>query len=198
MDATAKIKKCGECKNEFPKTTEYFFLRIIKQKLVDGSTVEYLSLKSICKKCHGTKANELRIQKRCNEMGCETKDYRENWKKQYSKTRTLNPEISHLHYSLRGGIRKKIRKGYKYTNHEQYKLDCRSNVSMCHRKYDYGDKKLLTTKDINNKRTQVMSDSYLALAIGLSVNEIPKEMIETKRLIYTLKRELRNNNFKIR
>lgn len=193
-----ETKICGTCKKKLPKTDEYFFRRIIKQKLANGSIVEYLSYKSSCKKCFGKKGNERRIRNRCAEMGCSINEYRTKWKEQYSKTRRLYPEINDLPEHIRIAVRIKIHKGYIYTTYDQYKLDCRSNVSMARRKYDYGSKKILSEKDKNSMAILKLTNARLALGTGMSVREIPEEVLETKRLIITLKRELKSNNIKIR
>ena len=179
-------KVCGTCKIEFPKTEEYFFKRVIKQQNKSGFSV-YYSFKSNCIKCHGKKGMALKIKKRCQEMNCEVSEYRENWKKQYSKTRTKYiEEISHLPVGTRNTIMKKIHGGYKFTNYEKYRLDWRKELSKSKRKYDYGN------LDFIPKGTQAgiknITDAYIALCLKKSVKEIPKEMIETKRLIIKLKR----------
>ena len=134
-----ETKICIGCKNELPKTLEFFFRRVIKQKMADGSIKEYKTFKSYCKKCHAEKGNERRIEKRCKEMGCSTEDYRENWKKQYSKTRIKHPEIKHLPESVQCTLRKWLDNGYEFTTYEQFRIDCRKQTSKLRRKYDYGD-----------------------------------------------------------
>ena len=50
----------------------------------------------------------------------------------------------------------------------------------------------------HKKRRQELVDSYVAHVMHISLRDIPPEIIETKRLIIKLRRELRSNNIKIR
>lgn len=187
---TETIKKCTCCGLEFPKTEEYFFRKNIKQKLASGKTVIYHSFRAVCKKCHVKKNEERRIKKRCKELNCEISQYREYWKKQYSETRTTVKGISNLPEGVKNVIRKKVKNGYVFTNYEQYRIDCRKNISKAKRKYDYGD------IDFVPKATQTgikhLTDGYIALTLNAKVKDVPKEMIEFKRLTIQLKRELEN------
>ena len=182
-----ETKTCTSCKLEFPKTKEYFFVKVVKQKNKSGLAI-YHSLREICKKCHGKKGKENRVEKRCKEMNCDVLKYRENWKKQYSETRTIIKEISHLAKGVQSVIRKKIKNGYVFTTYEKYRIDCRKNVSKSRRKYDYGD------LDFVPKGTQTgikhLTDAYIALSLKAKVKEVPKEMLEFKRLTIQIKREL--------
>jgi hypothetical protein len=133
------MKTCNTCKNEFPKTTQYFFNKVIKQKLSNGEIAVYNCLRSDCKKCHGKKGVIRKVKKRCIELKCNVSDYRENWKKQYSETRTKH----------------NIPKGMP----------------------------VMTYHSIN------VTDIYVANKLKKKVSELPKEVIETTRLIIKLKRE---------
>jgi hypothetical protein len=183
------IKKCTSCNLEFPKTDEYFFAKITKQQTKNGLAI-YHSFRAICKKCNGKKGEENRLKKRCKEMNCDVSQYRENWKKQYSETRTIIKEISHLPKGVQSVIRTKIKNGYVFTTYEKYRIDCRKNLSKSHRKYDYGD------LDFVPKGTQTgikhLTDAYIALCLKAKVKEVPKEMLEFKRLTIQIKRELEN------
>lgn len=187
-----ETKACSNCKVEFPKTTDFFYSKVVKQKNKKGISIYYL-LRSICKGCNNEKTEKNRIKKRCLELGCSIEDYEENWRKDLYQKLKKNPNIHGL--GLSSGqinlLNKKIKNGYKFTTVEQYKIDCRLNVSKCRRKYDYGDMSFVTIKQSNQKRTENITDSYLANIIGLSVSEVPKEILKTKRLIIKLKRELK-------
>jgi hypothetical protein len=199
MNTQDLIKKCSCCKLDFPKTHEFFFKKTIKQKNASDKIAIYNSFRSVCKKCHAAKMKMNQRLKRCGEMGCDLVSYEENWKKQYSKTRTLNPEISHLPNGTITSIRKRIRKGYTYTTYEQYKLDCRKNISKAKRKYDYGNIDFVPTSEINKMRIQSLTDSYVALSLGISVyDDVSKSVFETRKLIIRLKRELKDKGIKIK
>ena len=192
------FKICGNCKNEFPKTEDYFFKRIIKQKNINGSIVEYKSFRSMCKKCHANKTLEYTHKKRCDDLKCNIEDYNEKWKHQYSETRTKFPDIKDIPYGKRGSVLEKLRTGYKYSTYEQYKIDCRASVSKVKRKYDYGDVDFVSIQERNRSSIKNLTDSYIALLLKKKVRDLPKEIIETKRLIIKLERELINNNIKIK
>ncbi len=137
MPSAFVLKKCTCCKLEFPKTEDYFFAKVIKQQNKSGLAI-YHSFRAICKSCNNKKTEEKRIKKRCKEMNCNVSDYRENWKKQYSETRT------------------------------KYKTE--------------------TTKSKYHSKN--LTDTYIK-QLYRSV-KVPKEMIETKRLLIELKRTLKN------
>jgi hypothetical protein len=132
------MKTCGTCNKEFPKTTEYFFKKTIKQKLSNGEIAIYNSFRSDCIKCHGKKGHKRKVEKRCLELKCSVSEYRTNWKKQYSNTRTKH----------------NIPKGMP----------------------------IMTYHSIN------VTDIYVANSLKKKLSELPKEVIETTRLIIKLKR----------
>lgn len=138
---TMEFKKCKSCNLEFPKTKDYFFITSKKQQNKSGLAI-YKVYKSVCKKCHGKQGNEIRIKNRCLEMNCNVSEYRDNWKKQYSKTRT----------------------------------------------------KIFTEKNqtVMKYHVENLTDTYIANRLKLSIKELPKEIIETKRLLLTIKREIKN------
>lgn len=187
-----ETKVCTKCKKEFPKTTDFFYGKVVKQKNKKGISIYYL-LRAMCKSCNNEHTEKNRIKKRCLELGCSIDEYEEYWRKDLYQKLKKNPNIHGL--GLSSGqinvLNKKIKNGYKFTTVEQYKLDCRANVSKCRRKYNYGDISFVTTKQINQKRIENISDSYIANSMGLPVSEVPKEILTTKRLIIKLKRELK-------
>ena len=189
MPSAFVLKKCTCCNLEFPKTEDYFFAKVIKQQNKSGLAI-YHSFRAICKSCNNKKGEANRIKKRCKEMNCDVSDYRENWKKQYSETRTFVKEIAHLPKGVQSVIRKKIKDGYVFTNYEQYRIDCRKNVSQVKRKYEYGNIDFVP-KGIQTG-IKYLTDGYIALILKAKVKEVPKEMIEFKRLTIQLKRELEN------
>ena len=132
-----ETKICTCCKKQYPKTEEYFFKKITKQQNKSGLGI-YYSFRAICKNCNNKKGELNRIKKRCEEMNCDVLDYRENWKKQYSETRTKHKRNSTI---------------MKY-------------------------------------HSENLTDIYIKNL--LKSNNLPKEIIETKRLLITLKRELKN------
>ncbi len=156
---------------------------------------EYNTFRSNCKKCHSAKGEAQRVKKRCEEMNCNVEDYRENWKKQYSETRTKYPEITHLPKCVQWTLRKWIDNGYVFTTYEQYKIDCRKQTSKLRRKYDYGDIDFVPVKARSRCNIENLTDAYVALSMNFKTKEVPKGMIKNKRLILKLKRELKLTNY---
>jgi len=53
-------------------------------------------------------------------------------------------------------------------------------------------------KELDDKRRKKLCPSYVAYSMRVSVKDLTPEVLETKKLIIKLKRELKNNNVKIR
>jgi hypothetical protein len=187
-------KICTVCKKELLKNTDNYFLSKKKQLTANNTIKYYYVFKSLCKKCHGIKRNTLRVKKRCEDMQCSVADYRTNWKKQFSKTKTIHPEYLPLNRKTRVEIAKLVTMGYIFTTYEQYRLDCRKKQSVRMRKYDYGDVDFVTSKLRGRYRIDNLPDCYIATSLKKSVKEVPKTILESRRLIIQLKRELKINN----
>ena len=194
-------KICGSCKKEYPKNKKYFFIKISKQKLASGKIAIYKGFRSNCKKCHQIKTEERRVSKRCVEMNCNISDYRDNWKKQFSKTRTTDLVAkSQLTEGRYNGYRVLFKKGL-VKNVKEYneKVFINKHSKPWLRKYDYGGKVFLEDKerrDKNNKnKIENITDTYIVNYLGYKKGEVPKEIIETKRLLIKLKRELNITNY---
>lgn len=204
-----QYKTCGTCKVEYPKNTQYFFARKIKQYNSKGELKIYDSFRSDCKKCAAKKGEKRRVIKRCKEMNCDISKYRENWKKQYSKTRTIDlyakkhlTEGSYNHF-------KRLLKKDSSLNYENYlKIIEDSKKQRDKRIKDYvlskqkyftkEDKRLALRMYAKNEKDR-LTDSYVAnLVMRCKISDLTPEIIETKRIIIKLKRELKANNIKIR
>lgn len=184
-------KVCNECGIKYPMTKEYFFTKTTKYKLADGTMGQCTSFRWICKKCHGENTYLRKKKEVCKEYGCELKDYDETWKKRLSQAKTLYAELD-IPKHRRGYILHRIKNRYHYTTFEQYKKDLKINIingSKSRRKYDYGDVDYITSDMRNKMYMKHITDARIALSIGLSVKDVPKEIIEVKRLLIMLKRE---------
>lgn len=196
------FKKCTCCNSKFPKTTDYFHSKKVKQQNKGGLTV-YFSLRSVCKKCHSKKTNKRRVEKRCKIMGCDISEYRENWKKQYSKTRTVDldaknnltpSQYTHFKRLLRSNV---VANHLEYLTHIEINKGIRNNrivVSvLAKQKYFTKDDKRKAKNTYNKNNRERLTDAYVAnVLIGCKVEDLPVEIIETKRNIIKLKRELKN------
>tara|TARA_R110002153_G_C13171177_1_gene484112 strand:+ start:65 stop:670 length:606 start_codon:yes stop_codon:yes gene_type:complete len=196
-----KYKTCGTCKKELPKTLDYFFVKTTKQKLASGKIAIYKGFRSNCKKCHAVKGGERRVRKRCKELDCNVSDYRENWKKQYSKTRTIDlfakKELTEGQYNV---YKSYLKKGIVF-NLEEHKemVYINKHSKPWLRKFDYGGKIFLDNKEtrIKSNRNKIdnITDSYIVNYLGYRKNEVPIEIIQSKRLLIKLKRELNITNY---
>ncbi len=135
-----------------------------------------------------------RIEKRSIEMNCNSSYYTENWKKQYSETRTLDSEAKqrltpgqYNHYlKLRKKNEVKDYIDYLYRIEAKKRTSSKNTIKITSYKY-----KQKYRNDYYIKDRKILKDSYIANNIlGFKVNEVPKEIIETKRLIIKLKKEV--------
>jgi hypothetical protein len=190
-----ETKICTCCNLEFEKTEKYFYKKIIKQQNKNGIGV-YYSFRSICKVCYDKKGNDNRIKKRCKEMSCDFLDYRLNWKKQYSKTRTIDllakEKLTEGQYNV---YKTKIKKQIISNIEEYYKNVFKNKHSKpWMRKYDYGNVDFIPKEKLNKSGIVNLTDAYIALTLKAKVKDVPKEILQTKRLIIQLKRELNYGN----
>ena len=194
-------KTCGTCKKKLPKNKDYFFVRTSKQKLASGKIAIYKGFRSNCKKCHAVKGEEIRIKKRCKELDCDIYDYRENWKKQYSKTRTINllakKELTEGQYNT---YKSHVKKGLSFDLKEhKERVYTNKHSKPWLRKFNYEGRVFLEDKERRNKtnkhKIENITDTYIVNYLGYKKGELPKELIETKRLLIKLKRELNTTNY---
>jgi len=203
-----ETKICTKCNSEYPKTTDYFFKKVIKQKLASGKLAVYNSFRSVCKKCHGKQGNNRRIKKRCKELNCKIEDYRENWKNQYTNTRTVDLEArSNLTESEYSNYIKFVR-SVKVSSCSEYLIYVEKskvernerlrNEVLSKQKYFTNEDKRLALRMYANNEKERLTDAYIANHLFKSkIEDLEPEIIETKRNIIKLKRELKKHNIKI-
>ena len=201
-------KKCTKCNEEFPKTNKYFFVKTTKQKLSSGKIAIYKGFRSNCKNCHSFKGNEIRIKKRCKELGCDISNYRENWKKQYTHTRTTDLEakknLTEGQYNHFIKLKKSNNIDYKTylenvkKSKEERNNRLRNDVLSKQKYFTKEDKRLALRMYAKNEKDR-LTDSYVSnMVMKCKISDLSPEIIETKRNIIKLKRELKSNNIKIR
>jgi len=202
-------KTCVNCNNEYPKTKEYFFIRKIKQKLSTGEIAVYNSFKSDCIKCHGIKGGANRIKKRCKEFNCDVQDYRENWKQQYTETRTIDldskEKLTQGQYGffttlLKANLVVDLESYFKrIKDSKQQRNERISNEALSKKKYFTKEDKRLALRMYAKNKKDRLTDSYISnVVMKKKISDLSPEIIETKRLTIQLKRELKINNIKIR
>lgn len=185
------FKVCTSCKVEFKNNEENFFKKREKRKLASGEEKISFKLTATCKRCHGKDSAARHRKKMCKEMNCSIDDYKENWTSRKNEARMNHPELKHLSSSIRQRIGKMIDNGYVFTTYEQYKKEYRIKMGKSKRKYDYGDVDFLTEEMHNKSGIVNLTDAYVAMTMHQKVSEVPKELIETKRVILKLKREFK-------
>ena len=205
----SEYKDCVTCKNTYPKTVEYFFAKKIKQYNSKGKLKTYNSFRSDCKKCKVKKEEKKRIEKRCKEMNCNVFEYRDNWKRQYSKTRTIDLEAKNNLTKGQYNHYKRLKKMDKTLDLKAYLKNVEGNKNqrnerlrneaLSRQKYFTKEDKRLALRMYAKNESDRLTNAYVANTImRCKISDLSPEIIETKRNIIKLKRELKKNNIKIR
>lgn len=201
-------KTCKICKKEYPKTEDYFFVRKTKQKLASGKIAFYKGFRSNCKKCHSKKGEERRVKKRCEELECNILDYRKNWKKQYTETRTVDLDAKNNLTQGQYNHYIRLKKNDSDLDHKTYLKKVEVNKKLRNNKFKSAllskkkyftkeDKRLAIRMYAKNAKDR-LTDAYVANTVmKCKVSDLSPDIIETKRNIIKLKRELKSNNVKI-
>tara|TARA_R110001599_G_scaffold288842_2_gene491836 strand:- start:1656 stop:2249 length:594 start_codon:yes stop_codon:yes gene_type:complete len=195
------MKICGNCKKTLPKNKDNFFGRKIKEVNSKGETKIYNSFRSVCKKCHTIKTRDRARKKRCEEMNCNISDYEKNWKKQQRKTSskdfvamenlTKYQYDNYIRFLKKGEVSdyksylKRIKKSKEQRNYRVL-----ASVLDRMKYFTIQDKKEALKMYAKNEMLRV-TDSYVAnVVMKTPIKELSPEIIETKRLIIKIKREL--------
>lgn len=186
----SKYKTCGMCKKSLLKHKDNFFTKVYKQKNKDGSIFKYVCYRSICKKCHVIDTRNKKQKERCKELNCTIEEYSSIWKKSRGFNNFKYKYLKDVDPAIRPYLVKRINKGYVFTTIDQYKKDRTHNRSMGRRKYDYDVIGAVTIKHRNIMYSKILTDSVVCNRMGLKLEDVSKEMIETKRLIIKLGQEL--------
>lgn len=186
-----KTKICTKCLEVFPKTKEYFFEKVTKQKNKNGVSV-YYGFRSMCKKCHG-KDGLIRMQKKKSiELGCSLEDYPKVWKvllnKQKIKDVVAKQKLKKNQYAHYLRLKNK---GI-VSNEVEYLEGMKERISVARKNRPSKYKSLSHRRSVEAKRnSDKLSNCYVANHLfGCKVSDLPLEIIETKRLSVQIKREL--------
>ncbi len=195
-----EVKTCSRCEESFPRTLEFFFS---KKSYNKNKTISYAGFRSVCKTCHSKKTLDRNRQKRCKELNCSIEDYRESYLKGMGSKHKKYPYLDNVCIPLKEveTIRKRIRKGYVFTSYDQYKKDQKTWVhERLKEKSKYNDlpdgymayKDLPTKllKEVIGKREP--TEGTLANWLGYKTGQLPKEVLDTKRLIVAINKEAKN------
>jgi RNA polymerase subunit RPABC4/transcription elongation factor Spt4 len=198
-----KTKACTKCKEVYPKSSTYFHNKIIKQRLANGTITTYHSFRSLCKSCHSVVQEEKRKERRCQELNCDISEYQTKWKEVQSdnlkKDKVAFKNLTKSQYQWYINLKNKGFEGdYKdYLKRIEVNINRRNQrlkqVNLHSRKYFNEDEYKAARAKWNKNNIDRLTDSYIANnVLGVKVNDLPKEIIETKRLIIQLNRSIKN------
>jgi hypothetical protein len=176
-------KICTGCKKEMLATKEFFHSK---------KNGKY-GLRPECKNCRKAVDKKWR------------KDNSEKEKERNKKYRENNPEKEKERKKIyRKNNAEKIKQSQKKRrkdNPEKYKESCIKYRKNNAKKIKQSQKKYYKNnaakiKEYKKKLVENLTDSYVATRLKTPVNHLNPKVIETRRLIILIKRELRKNNFK--
>jgi len=185
---TKKCTKCGEVKSlsEFGK---------IKSGTFKGKQRYRLS-----SQCYGCKKDH-ELFKTCTICNCKLPKTKEHFQTRKDKSGTK------IYVFFRHACRKCLNAKVAKYKREKYSKDIVKGRIESRRKYwkdpirSRENQRRWKEKNPNNsierdrRRIKNLGSSYIALMIGMPVNECPQELIESKRLVIQIKRELGATNF---
>lgn len=182
-------KTCTKCKVEKLATVEFFY----KNRN---------SIGSICKICKNKKQKEYElsnphiVKERKHKYYLKNIDKIKKYQKEYSETHKEQIKNRLAKYcSDNFEARKIYRYHYNKINpnkKREYYLKNFDKTKDKRLRYNLENKHRINIYNTNSRVK--LSDSYVSSTLRKSVKDIPKEVLETKRLIIQLKRELKQTN----
>lgn len=210
-------KICGKCKEVFPLTGEYFFIKITKKGTVINGHIlknDSISFRSMCKKCHridGAKRNRKHTMIKYNASSEKELDEaiyasRINSGKLGNQAQIGKPSSKRKYdYPENASIKtmSKIRiikdMGY---DPKTYSVEWKKRwleKAKASRKYTYPDEYDKVPKSLINKKTiENLTNAYLANRLGFKLNDIPSEILDIKRKQLKFYRYVKNKKNQIR
>jgi hypothetical protein len=218
----AKIAKqtkiCTTCKKEYPATDEYW------HKMKNGK----YGYRSKCKEClkiyskqytstdeykkyHNEKMQKWREENPGKALEISRKCYKKNADRFNAKKREKLKTDPEYREKVRERERKYVESG------RRHEMNCKPEMRekarlrskkrrqnpvkkehdyKCNAKWREKNKEHLN--ELHKKNRKELCSSYVAQSMRISVKDLTSEILETQRLIIKLKRELKNNNVKIR
>lgn len=204
-----ELKKCNNCKQEFPKTREFFFhaKRLLKNK--SGEITSSFKVRHVCKKCH-IKKTTLYRQKKREDFMLKNNLTESDMKKIKNDKRVLKtlkmPEAINLTLLQRLSLYYNIKKGYIFTNIEDFLKLYENNFFVKQKaiesrklrgSYDIEYIKSLSSKDLQKIRyitnREEMSDSFVANRLKITTKDLTPELTAIYKKSLTIQRQLKNN-----
>jgi len=195
-------KCCNHCKTTLPLTDEYFYKKITKKgTIINGYAIrtDSISFKHICKSCHNKDNREREVKKIMIKHNLKSKEEllelkKNNFKQSGIKRQKYPYPEDCVTIAQRKRYRSILDMGY---NPETYSEEWKKKwfeSTKAKRKYNYGpeyENKKVPGKLINKECRKVLTDGVVCNIMRKSVKDLPKEIIEIKRTIILLKREIR-------
>ena len=216
--AVIPVKKCNICQKEKPANYEHFHKQK-KGKYGYRSTCksclkikrrEYTSTDEYKKK-HREKMSEWRKNNPEKALEISRRSYKRNgWKDNEKKREKLRTDEEYQK-KVRERERKYVESGRRAKMNRKPETKEKARIRSSERRknpekkqHDYErmakwrneNKEYLL--ELHKNRRENLSDSYVAQSMRKSVDDVPKEVLELKKLIIQFKRELKSNNIKIR
>jgi hypothetical protein len=197
MIKKAEFKCCTGCNITYPRNEEYFFKNVIKKPLKNGSIGSWNSFQSICKKCSYIQKALRHRKKRCLEMGCELSQFEEFSKEKMAEKLRKDP-IARNKLTL-GQYRNFLSSGEKdaeaYLKRLEENIVTRdkriTDIAKGKRKYFTDEERRSAMRQYSKNQQDKVTNSYVVNSVmNLRIGDVSKEIIETKRLVIQLKREL--------
>lgn len=211
-------KTCNKCKAVYPATLEFYHyqksgkhnIRATCKECAKIYRKQYTSTKEY-KERHRLRMREYRSKHPEKTLEVSRKNYAIHGKKHNEvrrekykndplfKAKCIEREKAYKESGRRAEVQRKPEQMAK----ARYRSKKRRSVTE-KREHDYKKNSEWRNKNrdyINNKnaiKINELKDSYVASSMRVSVKDLTPEDIETKRLVMQLKRELKNNNVKIR
>jgi hypothetical protein len=176
-------KICTGCKIEMLATKEFFYIK---------KTGKY-GLTSICKQCDKAISKKYR-EENLEKVKQKQKEWRNNnseklkkKKKEYRKNNIekIKENLKKYYKNNAAKIKERSEK-YRENNPEKFREKSKKYYHNNPERY----------KEQNKKAVQDITDSYISNCLKKPLKHLNPQIIETRRLIILIKRELRKNNFK--
>ena len=194
-----ETKECNQCKNIFPKTKEYFFIKVTKKDSKSGMKIglknDSYSFRHICKKCSNKKNVLKKQEKKAIQYGVSLEYYQQNSKSYIiaaaSKPK-LHPEFVHLpnkSKEKRDAIKLK-KLGF---TKEEYKKHCEeiSKINGLKKRIHLTSEEIYTPQLSRKRAWKVLTKSVIANQLGISVKNLPNSLYLLKKQQILLNRKLK-------
>jgi hypothetical protein len=180
-------KICTGCKKEMLATKEFFH----------AAKLGKYGLRSMCKQCKNSIGRKYRENNREKEKERKKKYYKNNFEKEKERVKKYRKNNSEKCMKDTEKWRKnnpeKV-KEYSKKHYEDNSEKCKENNKKWAK--NNPEKVKEKAKKYSKEATKNLSNAYIATRLKTPLKHLNPQIIETRRLIILIKRELRKNNFK--